>query len=623
VCTALSASAWLLLSIGLPIPFVFPMTIHKISLAFLLLAHAYAAHPARPRQTALFMETNQPHGAPSPMTALSTLLLMGAHPSASFSPASVGLSAPARGLTRPGLRPSMVELTRWAEPPPRVRFAPSPTGTLHVGGAKTAMMNWLHAKKEGGKFILRMEDTDRNRSTKESEEEIMSGLKWMGFEWDEGPDIGGDHGPYRQSEALDQGLYEEKLQQLIKSNHVYRCFMTPEDIEALREEANAKNETYKVKSPWASASESEIQEMLDKDAPYVWRFRMPENERIQWKDVVLGWQRRNSSALGGDFVIMRSNGDPLYNFAASVDDARMGITHVFRAIEHVTNTPRQMLILRALRLAVPKFGHMPLLMNPDGKKLSKRDGAASVDDFGKMGISSLVLKNYLMSIGYNIGPEDNRHVVEMEEHIANFTTEKIRTGEGVFDTKRLVTYNHDYMMGWPEEYAFEKIGGQLVEDGVVKELSGVFLRKAVGLIRSRCQVLSDARKLAHNYFFDYPLKETLALEEVKDFTEDIAETAKLLLEYRKEGLLEFFKAKDQETILAGYKDIAKKVSKARKVKGKKVFFPLRILTVGVTEGPEIPETYEVLNAADDNVISEIPTLDSKLDKMEEILKTLA
>lgn len=259
----------------------------------------------------------------------------------------------------------------------RVRFAPSPTGSLHVGGARTALFNWLYAKKTNGKFILRVEDTDTARSTRESEQSMLADLNWLGLDYDEGPEKGGEFGPYRQSER--GAIYQTLARRLMTSGHVYKCFCTDEELEQMRAEQEAKKLPPKYVGKWKTASEEEVKAMEATGAPYTYRFRVPEGERIEIDDLIRGKVGWDTDTLG-DFVILRSNGIPVYNFCVAVDDATMGITHVLRAEEHLPNTLRQALVYDALEFKRPTFGHMSLILAPDRSKLSKRHGATSVGD---------------------------------------------------------------------------------------------------------------------------------------------------------------------------------------------------------------------------------------------------
>ena len=263
----------------------------------------------------------------------------------------------------------------------RTRFAPSPTGSLHVGGARTALFAWLKAKKEGGDFIVRVEDTDTARSTRESEEEVLKDLEWLGLKWEEGPVVGGDKGPYRQSERMTTGLYQELAQQLMDAGHAYPCFCTQEELDKKRAAAEALGENPQYDGTWRDADPAEVKAKMDAGEPYTVRFKVPRGKKVTIQDQVRGEVTWDVQATVGDFILLRSGGMPVYNFCVAVDDATMQVSDVIRAEEHLTNTVRQVLILEALGFVVPSYAHLALVLGEDRSKLSKRHGATSVNQF--------------------------------------------------------------------------------------------------------------------------------------------------------------------------------------------------------------------------------------------------
>uniref|UniRef100_A0A8R7QQ41 glutamate--tRNA ligase n=1 Tax=Triticum urartu TaxID=4572 RepID=A0A8R7QQ41_TRIUA len=316
--------------------------------------------------------------------------------------------------------------------PVRVRFAPSPTGNLHVGGARTALFNYLFARSRGGKFVLRVEDTDLERSTKKSEEAVLSDLSWLGLDWDEGPDIGGDFGPYRQSER--NALYKEHAQKLMESGAVYRCFCSNEELEKMKETANRMKIPPVYMGKWATASDAEVQQELEKGTPYTYRFRVPKDGSLKINDLIRGEVSWNLNTLG-DFVIMRSNGQPVYNFCVTVDDATMRISHVIRAEEHLPNTLRQALIYKALGFAMPLFAHVSLILAPDKSKLSKRHGATSVGQYKEMGYLPQAMVNYLALLGWGDGTENEFFTID--DLVEKFTINRVNKSGAVFDATKL------------------------------------------------------------------------------------------------------------------------------------------------------------------------------------------
>lgn len=310
----------------------------------------------------------------------------------------------------------------------RVRFAPSPTGYLHVGGARTALFNWLYARKNGGKFILRIEDTDTERSTRESEEMIMRDLKWLGLNWDEGPDLGGDFGPYRQSERLD--LYRTFAEKLIESGHAYFAVYDKED---------PKKVLY-----------TSLQRPSDGTA-YTIVFKVPKNKIISYDDMLKGTIEFSTEYME-DFIIFKSNGFPVYNYAVVIDDHTMNITHVLRGEDHISNTPKQILIYEALGWQPPKFMHIPLILGADKTPLSKRHGATAVEYFRREGYLAKALVNYLAILGWSVDEE----IFDYVEKVSSFSPEQISNKNVVFDYQKLEWVNSKHMKMLSSEQMYEQ-----------------------------------------------------------------------------------------------------------------------------------------------------------------------
>jgi glutamyl-tRNA synthetase len=494
----------------------------------------------------------------------------------------------------------------------RVRFAPSPTGVLHVGGARTALFNWLFAKSQGGELVLRVEDTDVARSTKESEDKILEGLQWCGITWDEGPDIGGSKGPYRQSERIKAGIYQEQLDKLIAQGDAYKCFLTPEELDAMRAEAERNEIPFVVDSPWKNASPEEVQEMLDKGAPYVYRFRIPYDEEIVLDDMVLGEVIWNSDDLGGDFIIVRQNGTPMYNFGVVVDDALMDITHVLRAQEHLMNTPRQWLIYKALGLPVPRFAHMPLILAPDRSKLSKRHGAVSVNQYSDMGFLPSGLVNYLAQLGWNDGT--NKEIYSIEELVEAFELERMSKVSAIFDKDKCKWVNGHHIRLLPDDETEKLIGGRLAEQGLVKEASGEFVRRASTLLRERIGTLTEAGEELRG-MMEYDIEGCLASDKAKKWLEDgsLKETAALIVDMYENG--DFDSVSTDKTVM---KTIAKSISEARGgVKKKALLVPLRLCLTANDIGPDMGIFFNMLSCVDDNVAIESVSLGDRVKILKE------
>jgi glutamyl-tRNA synthetase len=330
--------------------------------------------------------------------------------------------------------------------PVRVRFAPSPTGMLHVGGARTALFNYLFARHHGGTFILRIEDTDRERSTEESVGAIFEGLTWLGLDWDEGPGKDGAHGPYFQSERL--AGYTEAAARLVADGKAYRCFCSPEALKARRDAALKRGEPPKYDRTCLALAAGESEARAAGGVAHALRYRMPDEGETTWNDVVRGDVTFQNGTLD-DLVIVRADGHPTYNFAAVVDDAAMEISHVIRGDDHISNTPRQLRLYEALGLAVPIFGHVPMILGPDGTRLSKRHGAQSVTDFRDAGYLTEALVNFLALLGWAYDGE--REMFTLQELGEAFTLERCSKNPAIFNYDKLEWMNGEYFRALPIE----------------------------------------------------------------------------------------------------------------------------------------------------------------------------
>jgi len=325
---------------------------------------------------------------------------------------------------------------------PRVRFAPSPTGFLHVGGARTALFNWLYARSQGGVFVLRIEDTDQERSTEESYAAILRGMEWLGLDWDEGPGVGGEFGPYLQSERLD--IYREHLDQLAAGGHVYKCYCSADDLEAREKavrDAGCNWEGYD--GHCRDLTEAQTAELEGQGKPFAWRLKTPTEGTTFWYDVIVDKREFQNEVLV-DRVIFKADGFPTYQFAVVVDDHTMGITHVLRGDDHVSNTPFQLLIYQALGWKPPKFGHMPMILGQDKKRLSKRHGATSVEEFQNLGILPAAMLNYLALLGWSPGGSGDE-VMTAEAIIKKFSLKKVNSSPAAFDYDKLNHINSEHI----------------------------------------------------------------------------------------------------------------------------------------------------------------------------------
>ncbi len=316
----------------------------------------------------------------------------------------------------------------------RVRFAPSPTGYLHIGGVRTALFNWLWARKTGGKFILRIEDTDQERSTPESVRIIFESMKWLGLDWDEGPEVGGEHGPYFQMQRL--ALYKEWSEKLIDKGNAYRCYCTKAELDAQREALKQRDPKANFRYPGTCRERKD-----QPDLPFVVRFRTPTDGTTSYVDKVFG-EITTPNHAQQDFVLVRSDGVPLYNFGAVVDDISMGITLIARGRDHMVNTPPQLMLYQAFYAEPPHFAHLPMMLAPSGEKLSKRHGAVSVTEYRDQGYSPAGVLNYLVRFGWSHGDQE---VFSLEELVSTFNWEACGRGDGKFDTKKFLAIQHEHL----------------------------------------------------------------------------------------------------------------------------------------------------------------------------------
>jgi len=367
----------------------------------------------------------------------------------------------------------------------RVRFAPSPTGYLHIGGVRTALFNWLWARKNKGAFVLRIEDTDRERSTAESKQVILDSLKWLGIDWDEGPEVGGPNGPYEQTARLD--LYRAEAERLIAEKKAFRCFCTKEDLERAREELKARDPKATFRYPGTCRDRTD-----HPDLPFVVRFRAPTEGTVTYVDKVFGEVKTPNSAQQ-DFVLLRSDGIPLYNFGAVVDDIAMGITLVARGRDHMVNTPPQILLYEAFGAKVPEFAHLPMMLAPNGEKLSKRHGAVSVTEYRDQGYLPDAVLNYLARFGWSHG---DKEVFSKAELVQAFDWNACGRPDGKFDPKKFIAIQQEHMksklLSSDDDYA-RRLVPFLKKEGIDVE-PGAISPKAIAVVRPRAKTFVEAAK---------------------------------------------------------------------------------------------------------------------------------
>ncbi|MDR2586786.1 MAG: glutamate--tRNA ligase [Coriobacteriales bacterium] len=355
--------------------------------------------------------------------------------------------------------------TAAAGAPVRVRFAPSPTGNLHIGGARTAIYNWAFARRNGGSFILRIEDTDPERSTPENTAQIIRSLRWLGLEWDEGPEVGGAYGPYLQTERF--GTYREALERLRQRDAVYPCFCTPETLAAKREAALAAKSYAGYDRNCRTIPADEAQARIDAGEPHTWRLKVPlERGDVVFDDLVFGTTTFPATQLD-DFILVRTDGTPTYNYVVCVDDALMGITHVIRGDDHLSNTPKQILVYEALGAPLPQFAHLSMILGADGKRLSKRHGATSVEAYRDEGYFPEALLNYLALLGWSLDGETTLFGADVLT--GNFSLSRISRNPAIFDEAKLAWVNASYLKEMGAAAFVDALLPYLKREGLTRE----------------------------------------------------------------------------------------------------------------------------------------------------------
>ena len=468
----------------------------------------------------------------------------------------------------------------------RVRFAPSPTGPFHIGGARSALFNWLLARKTGGKLILRIEDTDLERSSRESEENIKSALKWLGIDWDEGIDVGGEYGPYRQTERLP--IYAEYTDRLLASGKAYRCYCTDQELDAERQKLMAEGQTPRYLGKCRQLTAADEAALLAEGRKPTVRFRVPENQDITFQDAVRGTVSFDSNGIG-DYVIVKSDGIPVYNYAVVLDDALMKITHVVRAEEHLSNTPRQILLYQALGLPLPIFGHVSLILGKDRSKMSKRHGATSVEQYKALGYLPEALVNFLALLGWS--PVGEQEIFSSAELIELFSLDHVAKNPAVFDIDKLNWINSQYLKRLDLGTLTDMALPHLREAGLIEaELTAerkAWVTQVVGAVREYISFAAQIPEHAAVFFQD-------------EITMENDETADVLRDPDVPQVMEAFLNKlaamdpvDGEQVQAALKAVGKEL----KLGGKKVFMPVRVALTGKMHGPELIALIPLLGVA--------------------------
>lgn len=459
----------------------------------------------------------------------------------------------------------------------RVRFAPSPTGFLHVGNARTAVLNYLFKKKYNATYILRIEDTDMERSTRESEESILNDLKWLGIQWDEGPDCGGDFGPYRQSERFD--IYREYTEKLLSSGDAYHCYCTQEELDAQRQKAAQENKPFVYPGTCRNLTLEQKKAYENQGRKPTVRFRVKDGITLSIDDQIKGSVVFSSENIGGDFIIVRSDGVPVYNYIVIIDDTLMNVTHVIRGEDHLPNTPKQMLIAMALGLPVPHYAHMPLLLGPDRTKLSKRHGITSVSVYREQGYLPQALFNYLALLGWTL--ESGEEIVPVEKLIEEFELSKIGKSSAIFDFQKLKWMNSVYLRNLPFENAFD-IFYPYIEKVHLAASDTQWLAKVIETVRGNCEIASDIVKEISLFFGD-----TVQFEEDAEAMLSTPEAREVIATaYELIGSAINEHNYSTETL--------NQIKQKTGLKGKMLFMPFRAMITGRLHGPELDKILPLL-----------------------------
>ncbi len=483
----------------------------------------------------------------------------------------------------------------------RVRYAPSPTGDLHIGNARTALFNYLYARHFNGKFIIRTEDTDISRNVEGGEESQLTFLRWLGLDWDEGPDVGGDFGPYRQMERLDS--YQKYVDELLERDLAYECFMTSEELEAEREAQIAAGKAPQYSGAHSNLTEEEREAFRNEGREPSIRIRVPQNKTYTFDDIVRKKISFESSDIG-DWVIVKKDGIPTYNFAVAIDDHLMEITDILRGEEHISNTPRQMMVYDALGWEAPRFGHMTLILNEERKKLSKRDQHVMqfIEQYKDQGYLPEALFNFITLLGWSPTGEDE--LFDQETLIEIFDPERLSTSAAVFDQNKLKWMNGEYITKASKEELIALTMPHLVASGIVSadmdESDREWTEEIIQLYQAQLDYGAEIVELTDLFFktainYDEAAQAVLNEEQVVEVLQVFTDNLIHLDEFTAETIKDQIKATQKET----------------KHRGKKLFMPIRVATTGQTNGPELPKAIELIGK--EVILKRLDTLLAELE----------
>ena len=458
----------------------------------------------------------------------------------------------------------------------RVRFAPSPTGQLHVGNVRTALFNWLLARGAGGTFVLRIEDTDAERSTPESERGVVEDLEWLGLGWDEGVGKSGDRGPYRQSERTH--IYRAHAVELLAGKHAYHCFCLPEDLERERYHSLREGRPPKYSGRCRDISREDARARMDKGETAVIRLRVPDDREVVFNDLVRGEVRFSTDVIG-DPVLLRSDGSPAYNYAVVIDDALMEITHVIRGEDHISNTPRQILLYEAFGWRPPAFAHVSMVLGPDHGVLAKRHGATSVKEFRDRGYLPEALANYLALLGWS--PGEDEELLPLEELARRFRIEDVGHSAGVFDVEKLAWVNRHYLKTAAPARLARLAVPYLQQVGWLAEPSPGDLSYLESVIPVAAASVDRLEQIPARLSFLFDYSASRALDNPAIASE--AREARAVIDALAAELDGSTPLTDREAFRA----MAKRVQQASGAKGKSLFHPIRLALTGESEGMEL------------------------------------
>lgn len=479
----------------------------------------------------------------------------------------------------------------------RVRYAPSPTGYLHIGNARTALFNYLYAKHNNGDLIVRIEDTDTARNVEDGVKSQLENLAWLGIKWDESVDVGGPHAPYNQLARTEAGIYQPFIDELLEKGLAYRCFCTSEELDQEAEQQKANGEIPKYSGKCRHLTEEQIQEKLTNGEEYTIRFKVPENQEINWNDMVKGPISFNSNDVSGDFNIVKRDGIPTYNFVVVLDDHLMEISHILRGEDHISNTPKQIMIYQALGFEVPEFGHMSLIVNEEGKKLSKRDTSIIqfIEDYKKLGYLPEAMFNFVTLLGWS--PVGEEEIYSQTEFIDIFDEKRLSKSSAKFDVNKLSWINNQYIKQLSDE-AYLSLVLPFVDQDVINNFDQQTVNQICLLFKDQISYGAEVTDLV-NEFLDVNLEQE-AIEFVKE--NDLT------------SVIECFRNKLSTTDINAEEDVKaliKEVQADTGNKGKMLFMPIRIGISGKMHGPELPQI--VLIFGKDKVIE---TINNNLAKLQ-------